>query len=56
MARLDNYLDPKKIKAFEEEFYKEYPELKKKKIILFAPTYRGKGQATANYDFTKDRF
>lgn len=24
MARLDNYLDPKKIKAFEEEFYKEY--------------------------------
>lgn len=56
MARLDNYLDPKKIKAFEEEFYKEYPELKKKKIILFAPTYRGKGQATANYDFTKIDF
>ena len=33
------------------EFYKEYPNLQSKKIILFAPTYRGDGQKTANYNY-----
>ncbi|MBE6140834.1 MAG: teichoic acid biosynthesis protein [Firmicutes bacterium] len=53
MARLDNFLDKEKQDNFKETFYKEYPNLKDKKIILFSPTYRGIGQATAYYDFSK---
>ena len=53
MPRLDGYLDRKKIEDFRDEFYKKYPELKKKEIILFAPTYRGKGQKAAYYDYSK---
>lgn len=56
MARLDNFLDKENINNFKEEFYKEYPNLKDKKIILFSPTYRGVGQATAYYDFSKLNF
>lgn len=51
MARLDGFLDEEKISKFREKFYKEYPELKGKKIILFAPTYRGTGQKTAYYPY-----
>lgn len=32
-----------------EEFYQKYPQLKGKKIMLFAPTFRGNGQRTAYY-------
>lgn len=51
MARLDGFLDPEKISAFQHDFYLEHPSWKEKKIILFAPTYRGKGQGTAHYDY-----
>ncbi len=51
MARLDGFLDSKKIETFREQFYTEYPKLKEKKIILFAPTFRGTGQKTAHYDY-----
>lgn len=37
-----------------EKLYTEYPGLKGKKIILFAPTFRGNGADTAFYPF--DRF
>lgn len=30
-------------------FFEKYPQLKNKKIILFAPTFRGKGQMSAYY-------
>ncbi len=53
MARLDGFLDKDKIAKFKDEFYQEHPELKGKKIILFAPTYRGKGQGSANYDYSR---
>lgn len=33
------------------DFYKEYPEAEDKKIILFAPTYRGKRVEDASYGF-----
>lgn len=36
------------------KFYEKYPELLKKKIILFAPTFRGNGKNSGNYP--KDRF
>ena len=38
------------------KFYEEYPELKNKKIILFAPTYRGKRAEDASYEFGKIEF
>ena len=49
LARLDGYLEQNRINEYREKFYDKYPELKKKKIILFAPTYRGNGQAEAYY-------
>lgn len=56
MPRLDNFLDEKKIESFRDKFYKKYPKLKEKKIILFAPTYRGVGQKTAFYDYSRINF
>lgn len=50
MPRLDGYLDEERIVGFKKAFYAEYPALEGKKIILFAPTYRGVGQKTARYD------
>lgn len=49
LARLDGYMDPEKIRRYREEFYTRYPELREKRIILFAPTYRGKTQDEAYY-------
>lgn len=53
MPRLEGFLETKKIEEFKTKFYKKNPELKGKKLILFAPTYRGAGQASAYYDFSK---
>lgn len=52
MPRLDGFLDEERISEFRKEFYGQHPEMKDKKIILFAPTYRGKGQKTAYYDYS----
>lgn len=51
LMRNDNYLNPDKIAAFKEKFYSEHPQLKNKKIILFAPTFRGVGQRNAFYPY-----
>jgi len=51
MARLDGYLDPEKIDEFKKEFYSKYPQFQGKKLILFAPTFRGKNQRLAYYDY-----
>ncbi len=53
MARLDDFLDEEKINDFRAKFYKEYPQFEGKKIILFAPTFRGAGQKQAYYDYDK---
>lgn len=53
MARLDGFLDPDKISSFRKEFYEEYPQFQNKKIILFAPTFRGTDQKTAYYDYSQ---
>lgn len=53
LPRLDGFLDDKKIFATREEVYLKYPILKGKKVILFAPTFRGSGQKVANYPFEK---
>lgn len=51
MARLDDFLDANKIEDFKMDFFKKYPEFNGKKIILFAPTFRGTGQHNAYYDY-----
>lgn len=49
LARLDGYMEPERIQAYREAFYQKHPELREKKLILFAPTYRGKTQDEAYY-------
>ena len=51
MARLDGFLDVEKIEGFREKFYRDNPQFREKKLILFAPTYRGTDQKTAYYDY-----
>ena len=48
---MDEYLDPEYRKKKTEELYQLYPMCKDKKVILFAPTYRGKNRATAHYPY-----
>ena len=51
MARLDDFLDKDKIEKFRSDFYKNYPQFENKKIIIFAPTFRGADQKEAYYDY-----
>lgn len=41
MPRLDHLCDPSYIEESRKRFYQLYPELKYKKIVLYAPTFRG---------------
>lgn len=56
MPRLDGFLNEQRISAFKKEFYEKFPALQNKKIILFAPTYRGAEQKLAYYDYDKIDF
>ncbi|GAF17459.1 polyribitolphosphotransferase [Bacillus sp. JCM 19046] len=49
--RTDVFFDDTYKNAKKEELYDEYPFLKGKKVILFAPTFRGNGQSSAHYPF-----
>lgn len=51
MPRLDDFLNENTISIFRKNFYQEYPNMKDKKIILFAPTFRGGGQKSAHYNY-----
>lgn len=53
MPRLDDFLDDEKIVSFKKTFYGEHPQFTDKKIVLFAPTFRGTGQKNAYYDYDK---
>ncbi len=53
LPRLDNYLKEETINPIKERLYAQYPELKDKKIILFAPTFRGREQKKAYYPYKK---
>jgi CDP-ribitol ribitolphosphotransferase len=53
IPRTDIFFDKDYIARKQEEFYAKYPELKEKKIILFAPTYRGTKVEEATYDFSR---
>ncbi len=51
MPRMDEYLDSEHRKQKTEEIYEKYPFCKGKKVILFAPTYRGKNKKDAYYPY-----
>lgn len=51
MPRMDEYLDPEYQKEKREQLYQEYPVCRGRKVILFAPTYRGRGRKDAMYPY-----
>lgn len=51
IPRTDVFFDENYRKKTIEAIYKKYPQLKNKKVMLFAPTFRGNGQKTAYYNF-----
>lgn len=53
LPRLDDFLSDEKINSTIKKLHDKYPILNGKKVILFAPTFRGKGQKDAHYPFDK---
>ena len=51
MPRMDEYLDENYRKKITEDLYKRYPICTGKKVVLFAPTYRGKNKKEAYYPY-----
>lgn len=51
MPRMDEYLDEDFRKQKTQELYEKYPMCKGKKVILFAPTYRGNNKSDAYYPY-----
>ncbi|MCM2675743.1 CDP-glycerol glycerophosphotransferase family protein [Alkalicoccobacillus plakortidis] len=51
VPRTDIFFDEKYKENKREELYNQYPFLKNKKVILFAPTFRGNGQSSAHYPY-----
>lgn len=49
IPRTDLFFNQKEINNIKEEIYKKYSFLKDKRVILFAPTFRGKGRRSAHY-------
>ncbi len=51
MPRIDEFLDENYRHKKTTELYKEFPMCQGKKVILFAPTYRGTNKPTAYYPY-----
>ena len=51
VPRTDIFFDQEYKENKINEIYSKYPRLKDKKVIMFAPTFRGSGQKSATYDF-----
>lgn len=51
IPRTDIFFDEDYRKKVTAQFYEQYPQFKDKKIIMFAPTFRGDVKETANYPF-----
>lgn len=51
IPRTDVFFDEQYKQNVKAKFYAEYPELKNKKIIMFAPTFRGDVKETSFYPF-----
>ncbi len=53
--RCDRFADDRYKAAFTKRFYAENPDLTGKRIVLFAPTFRGGGQGNCYYPLEKFR-
>ncbi|WP_143588857.1 CDP-glycerol glycerophosphotransferase family protein [Terribacillus halophilus] len=51
VPRADIFSDEEYKAYVRNRLFDKYPHLKEKKVILFAPTFRGNGQASAHYPF-----
>ncbi|WEG07895.1 CDP-glycerol glycerophosphotransferase family protein [Microbacterium horticulturae] len=51
LPRIDWFLDEKRTASFTETFFDQHPHLRGKRIILFAPTFRGASYHEASYDY-----
>lgn len=51
VPRSDIFFDEEYKAYVRKTLYNKYPFLKEKKVILFAPTFRGNGQASAHFPF-----
>lgn len=51
IPRTDFFFDELKKEEVRSRLYEEFPFLRGKKVILFAPTFRGNGQQSAHYPF-----
>lgn len=49
IPRTDIFMDTQYAESVRNRFYEKHPQLKNKKIMLFAPTFRGNGQMSAFY-------
>ncbi len=56
LPRIDAFLDPDAQAAARRDVYATFPQLEGKRVILFAPTFRGRGARQANYPYDKIDF
>lgn len=56
IPRSDIFFDETYAKQIKEELYQQHPQLENKKIILFAPTFRGNNIHHAYYDYDQIDF
>lgn len=51
LPRADIFFDEEYKEYVKTSLFEKYPILKEKKVILFAPTFRGNGQSSAHYPY-----
>lgn len=56
LPRIDTFLDPGRTGEVVEKFYDQHPALRGKRLILFAPTFRGRGMKDAFYPYDEIDF
>ena len=56
MPRLEHFLDEEVIGETKKNILETYPQFAGKRLILFAPTYRGMNQQTAVYEYDRIDF
>lgn len=51
LPRMDSYIDPENRKRVQAALYQAYPQISGKRVVLFAPTYRGRDRKHAYYPY-----
>lgn len=51
MPRLEHFLDEDYMRETSQALYEKYPQFSGKRVILYAPTYRGYSQDDAHFDY-----